>query len=144
MKWDPFTLVITLDPSNTTIYATGEIYLDDGESYEFTEGAYIHRRFVFTENTLTSEDAHAGTSAQAKSKEKYAKTMNAVSVEKIVVVGAPASWAGKKSVKVVMEGQGGAGREAGLLFHAAMEGKAAWAVVRRLDVGIGRGWRIEF
>jgi alpha 1,3-glucosidase len=37
---DPFTLVIALDHNNE---ATGELYLDDGRSFAFMRGQYLHR-----------------------------------------------------------------------------------------------------
>ncbi|KAL4362313.1 hypothetical protein GQ457_04G034240 [Hibiscus cannabinus] len=40
MMHDPFTLVIAL---NTFQEAEGELYLDDGKSFDFKQGAYIHR-----------------------------------------------------------------------------------------------------
>ncbi|KAA8547035.1 hypothetical protein F0562_003464 [Nyssa sinensis] len=48
---DPYTLVIALNNSQA---AEGELYIDDGKSFEFEQGAYIHRRFVFSVGKLTS------------------------------------------------------------------------------------------
>ncbi|XP_021734624.1 probable glucan 1,3-alpha-glucosidase [Chenopodium quinoa] len=48
---DPYTLVIALNSSQS---AEGELYVDDGKSFEFQRGAYIHRRFIFTDGKLTS------------------------------------------------------------------------------------------
>jgi alpha 1,3-glucosidase len=48
---DPYTLVIALNSSNA---AEGELYVDDGKSYDYQQGAFIHRRFVFADNKLTS------------------------------------------------------------------------------------------
>ncbi|CAH9142941.1 unnamed protein product [Cuscuta epithymum] len=53
MENDPYTLVIALNSSQA---AEGEIYIDDGRSFDFQEGAYIHRRFVYSRGTLTSLD----------------------------------------------------------------------------------------
>ncbi|KVH87476.1 Galactose mutarotase-like domain-containing protein [Cynara cardunculus var. scolymus] len=58
MENDPYTLVIAVDSSGE---AEGELYIDDGKSYEFNKGAYIHRRFVFSNGTLTSVNLAAGT-----------------------------------------------------------------------------------
>lgn len=41
MVRDPFTLVVALDESGK---AEGDLYLDDGHSFAFTKGAYLHRR----------------------------------------------------------------------------------------------------
>ncbi|KAJ4796294.1 Alpha-glucosidase like protein [Rhynchospora pubera] len=48
---DPYTLVIALNSSNS---AEGELYLDDGKSFEYEEGAFMHRHFVFSDNKLVS------------------------------------------------------------------------------------------
>ncbi|EXB31245.1 Neutral alpha-glucosidase AB [Morus notabilis] len=48
---DPYTLVIALNSSQK---AEGEVYIDDGKSFAFTQGAYIHRRFVYADGKLTS------------------------------------------------------------------------------------------
>ncbi|KAK4788494.1 hypothetical protein SAY86_019813 [Trapa natans] len=54
MTNDPYTLVIALNSSKV---AEGELYIDDGKSFNFKQGAYIHRRFVFKDGKLTSSDA---------------------------------------------------------------------------------------
>ncbi|CBI17232.3 unnamed protein product, partial [Vitis vinifera] len=51
MANDPYTLVIALNGSHA---AEGELYIDDGKSFEFKQGAYIHRHFVFSDGKLTS------------------------------------------------------------------------------------------
>lgn len=43
--------MIAVDGSGS---AEGELYIDDGKSYEFKQGAYIHRRFIFSNGKLTS------------------------------------------------------------------------------------------
>lgn len=39
---------------NSSQAAEGELYVDDGKSFEFKQGAYIHRRFIFSDGRLTS------------------------------------------------------------------------------------------
>ncbi|KAI5404930.1 probable glucan 1,3-alpha-glucosidase isoform X2 [Lathyrus oleraceus] len=51
MTNDPITLVIALNSSQA---AEGELYIDDGSSFGFLEGAFIHRRFIFANGKLTS------------------------------------------------------------------------------------------
>lgn len=51
MVHDPYTLVIALNSSQS---AEGELYIDDGKSFEFQRGAFIHRRFIFSDGKLTS------------------------------------------------------------------------------------------
>ncbi|KEG12162.1 glucosidase [Trypanosoma grayi] len=47
---DPFTLYIALNERGNS---DGDLFIDDGESFAYESGAYIHRRFSFTENRLT-------------------------------------------------------------------------------------------
>lgn len=51
METDPYTLVVAL---NSTYEASGELYIDDGKSYDFEQGAFIHRQFKFSKGRLTS------------------------------------------------------------------------------------------
>lgn len=39
---------------NSSGEAEGELYVDDGKSFSFREGVYIHRRFVFSNGNLKS------------------------------------------------------------------------------------------
>ncbi|KAK1413810.1 hypothetical protein QVD17_35593 [Tagetes erecta] len=62
MENDPYTLVIAVDSSGA---AEGEVYIDDGKSYEFKQGAYIHRRFIFSDGKLTSVNLAAASSTSS-------------------------------------------------------------------------------
>ncbi|KAL3675895.1 hypothetical protein R1sor_025843 [Riccia sorocarpa] len=57
MENDPYTLVIAL---NGTYEARGELYIDDGKSFDFEKGAYIHRLFTFADGRLTSTNLAPG------------------------------------------------------------------------------------
>jgi alpha 1,3-glucosidase len=147
MKYDPFTLVVAIGKSGD---AEGTLYLDDGESFDFQEGAFIHRRFSFNAETraLTSEDLTPAGAAPSKKAKEYLKSMENVRVERIVVVGAPESWKSSTSVDVSEELSGKAKsegvRKAALEYHGPDEGRAAWAVVRDPGVKIGAGWKVQF
>lgn len=146
MKYDPFTLVIVLGNSGD---AEGTLYLDDGESFDFKDGAYIHRRFVYqgSTSTLTSEDLAPANIANQKKAKEYLKHMEKVRVEKVVVVGAPDAWRGKEEVEVSEElptGKSAGPRKVPMDWHDRDEGKAAWIVVRDPGVEIGVGWKIAF
>ncbi|KZF20312.1 glycoside hydrolase family 31 protein [Xylona heveae TC161] len=137
MRWDPFTLVVVLDENG---HAEGHLYLDDGETFDYQAGAYIHRRFVFdkSSSSLVSEDLAVKGSKTAA----YLKTMAKVGVEKVVVVGAPAGWASKSTVTVTEDGAQSSTAE---LSYTPPEGsKAAWAIIRNPKVAIGHGWTIDF
>jgi alpha 1,3-glucosidase len=51
MFWDPFTLIIAVDSNET---AEGELYVDDGESFDYATGGYVQKKFKFTRDGLTS------------------------------------------------------------------------------------------
>lgn len=53
MKYDPYTLYIALDEEGK---ASGELYDDDGDSFDFTRNSFIHKRFTFQKKELKSED----------------------------------------------------------------------------------------
>ncbi|MCO5580095.1 hypothetical protein L7F22_033961 [Adiantum nelumboides] len=53
---DPYTLVVALDDM---LEAEGELYIDDGKSFDFAAGAYIHRKFTFSKGRLTSSNIKA-------------------------------------------------------------------------------------
>lgn len=136
MRWDPYTFVITLDKNGE---ADGTLYIDDGETFDYERGGYIHRRFQYRDSVLSSEDI--GTKA-AKTAE-YLKTMAGVTVERVIVIDPPASWKDKNSVTVIEDGAR-AGSTASLEYFEQMGGKASYAVVKSPNVGIGKTWRIEF
>ncbi|ORY19326.1 glycosyl hydrolases family 31-domain-containing protein [Clohesyomyces aquaticus] len=141
MKFDPFTLVVVLDKDGN---AEGTIYVDDGETFEYQQGGYIHRRFSFDGSKGFLTSVNIGT--KGTKTDAYAKAMAKVRVEKVIVVGAPKEWKGKKEVVVSEEGAKESARrkKAGFEFHEASGKSAAWAVVRDPKVAIGKGWRIDF
>eukprot|EP01083_Nonionella_stella_P086344 239870_1 len=57
MKNDPYTLEIVLDSKGE---ASGLLYEDDGESFDFQRGAYILRSFKFSGRSLSSMALQAG------------------------------------------------------------------------------------
>lgn len=136
MRWDPYTLVVVLDKAGN---AEGELYVDDGETYDYQSGAYIRRAFHYSSNKKTLVSENMGT--KGKLTDKYLKTMKKVAVEKVIVVGAPDAWANKATVKAA---EGSSTRELPLEFHAAQGGMAAWALVKSPKVTIGSDWKIDF
>ena len=153
MRYDPYTLLITLASTGS---AEGELYTDDGESYEYLDGAFIHRKFSFADSTLLSVDLAADeqgkrTSAQDKKTKAYYETMKSVRVEKVIVINAPKEWEGRKEVRVHDKGNLAVGlkaedkpRTVDMRWFQGQDGRADWAVVRDPGVGIGRSWTIEF
>lgn len=139
MKWDPYTLVVVLGKDGK---ADGELYIDDGETYEFEQGAFIHRRFVVAGGSLKSEEVLSEKNKSNKKKTTFLKTMSGVKVERIIIVNAPKSLEGRTQVTVKGEGLK-AGSTAQVSYHSATDGNAAWALIRNPAVQIGLDWTIE-
>jgi alpha 1,3-glucosidase len=47
---DPFVMLVALDEDNQ---ARGELYVDDGVSFKFAKGEFVHRRFMYTGGVLS-------------------------------------------------------------------------------------------
>jgi alpha 1,3-glucosidase len=139
MKEDPYTLVIVLGNDGD---ATGELYVDDGESFDFQSGAFVHRTFTFNRavGTLTSTDK---VSEKGKLYEKYVKSIKNIRVEKVVIVNAPKSWRDKTEV-TVKGAEEGEETKVALKYHPGASGHANWAVVRDPKVAIVKDWSISF
>ncbi|KAF2403160.1 hypothetical protein EJ06DRAFT_580329 [Trichodelitschia bisporula] len=134
MRGDPYTLVVVLGKGG----AEGELYVDDGETFEFQLGAYIHRKFVYEAEGERLSSADVGT--KGKGTDRYVKGMEKVRVERIVLVGVPAGWK-SGTVKVT---EGGKNWEAEVSVVKGGKGRADTAVVRDPGVAIGRDWEVVF
>lgn len=100
MKRDPFTLHVALDKTG---HARGELYLDDGETYEHQKGHFIWREFVAynpnkktkslclkSTNLASASDqkaVHGGEFVAYDSKNIFAKSMASVRIERVVILG---------------------------------------------------------
>ena len=138
MKWDPYTLVVVLDSAGN---AEGTLYVDDGESFDYRDGAYAYQSFTFKADTMSLTSASIG-APQKKTKE-FLKSISNVRIEKLIIVAAPEQWKGKEEVLVKEDGTKEA-RKAGLSWHPAEGKQAAWAVVKDPSVGAGSTWSIDF
>lgn len=76
---------------NGSLAAEGELYIDDGKSYDFEQGAYIHRRFIFANNKLTSLDIRPSSAGEKK-------FSSDCTIERIILLGLPSG--AKKAVAV--------------------------------------------
>ena len=65
---------------NSSKAAEGELYVDDGNSFNFQQGAYIHRRFVFSDGKLISINMASASRGNMKF------TSDAV-IERIILLG---------------------------------------------------------
>ncbi|EFJ31082.1 hypothetical protein SELMODRAFT_169507 [Selaginella moellendorffii] len=128
---DPYTLVIAL---NSTQEAQGELYIDDGKSYEFEKGAFIHRRFSFSGGKLSSSSASPAS--------KSYKTLS--TVERIIILGLDAKKVPAAHRALVEEG--GQDRQADIeaappVLRAKLKSNAV--AVRLPNVSIDKDWSIK-
>ena len=152
MKRDPFTLRVALSKAGT---ARGELYLDDGESYNHMKGQFVWREFLAEKSSksktlrLSSRDLGAvkpneavdGVALQTyDSANDYAAYIAEVRVEKIVVVGLSAKPSsvklqdGQELIWTYTPGVGSGEKK---------EGTASLLVIRDPKVLIIKDWSIE-
>ena len=136
MSWDPLTLVVALGETGD---AAGELYLDDGESFDFEKGAYLHWKLLYDGKAavLRAEDqSDGGAAARA-----FRKKMEPVRLDRVLVLGAPDAWKGWREVSVKQEGTE---EMADLVFHPAVDGRAAWATVRATGISVAKACKVSF
>ena len=137
MKFDDYTLVIVVGKNGQ---AEGELYVDDGDSFDYEKGQYIHRKFKLEGSTLASTDAE-GRDVKSLKEGSWLKRMRNVAVDKVIIVGAPSSWANKKEVVVESEGKK---VSVPVDYYKAEGDRAAFAVIRRLGARVGADWSATF
>lgn len=125
MENDPYTLVIALNSSKA---AEGELYVDDGKSFEFKQGAYIHRRFTFSNGKLTSSNLAPGP----------LKYTSDCTVERIIILGLSPK---PKSV-LIEPGNHKVDIELGPLLLQGGKGSSV-QTIRKPDVKIADDWTIK-
>lgn len=81
MENDPFTLVIAVDSNGE---ASGRLYLDDGESFEYTRGDYILREFKVQGRVLTSRSLNR---QESETEWSFIRRFSSLKVERIVFQG---------------------------------------------------------
>jgi len=116
MARDPYTLVVALDPESS---AVGTLYTDDGVTFDYQKGAFVHRLFRFQDRTLWSDEFLKGTGETA------------CTVERVVIYGAPAS------TSAVLTTEDGQKRT----LEVSQQGGAL--VIRKPDALIAQDWSIE-
>ena len=159
MKYDPFTLRVALDKGGN---ARGELYLDDGESYNYRQGEFVWREFTAEHSSkkqkssgtpllkISSRDLASNKLSEAVQDisvsrydpaNAYAKSLEDVRVEKIAVVGLNKM---PSSVKVEETGAELAweyvpGVAAG---EKGKEGVASLLIIRDPKVLVAKDWMI--
>jgi len=150
MKYDPFTLRVALDKTGS---ARGELYLDDGETFQHESGEFIWREFTAEKKTrnkivLESKDLAAKKPNEAvygvlldgkyKTDNRFVGDMAGVRVEKVVVVGLD-----KKPSSVSVDGQDLAFEyEAGLGHADKKDGKSGVLTIKDPAVKIYDDWTL--
>ncbi|RYO93830.1 hypothetical protein DL766_005084 [Monosporascus sp. MC13-8B] len=137
MKYDDYTLVVAVSRDGK---AEGELYVDDGDTFEYRNGQYIHRLFKLEGSSLTSTDVE-GRDLKSIEEGEWLERMGNVAVDKVIIVGAPSSWAGKTEVELESEGDKTLVK---LDYHKAEGGKAAYAVLGRVGAKIAADWTVNF
>ncbi|KAJ2555374.1 glucosidase II, partial [Coemansia sp. RSA 1933] len=131
MKRDPFTLYVYVGRDGS---ASGKLYIDDGESYNNEDGAFIEREFEFTNSTLVSRPSTR--TVQSTVQKEYLDQMSDVVVESVVFVGILASISGA-TVRV----DGKDVRKLDLDYFANRRTDSKFAI-HDLSVPIGSDWLI--
>ena len=153
MKFDPFTLRVALDRNEG---ASGDLYLDDGESYSHEKGNLVWRLFnaskvskkklkISSENYVAVAEGahvvHGVAKVPVAADNSFAKTIAGVRVERIIVLGVA-----DKPAKITLEN--GATEldweyQPGVGAKGKKEGTAGLLVIRDPAVRIVDDWSIE-
>lgn len=143
MWQDPFTLIIALSKEGT---ASGKLYLDDGEGYDYKNGAYVLRQYDFSGHSLksTSKSSQAvgdtSVAAYDPTGNAWAKAIAHVKVERIVLLGLKTA---PKSVKVGGMLDVDFTFEKGLSSQSKKEGMGSRLVIKNSGVGVVEDWEIS-
>ena len=142
MRNDPLTLVVAIGQDGE---ADGTLYLDDGETFDYEHGAYIHRKFTFRTSSQTLTSTSVGTNIGKKA-ETFAQSIAGVRVEKVILVGVPRDWYLVDAVQVFEDDPSGKREEriTEMTVYPATGDRAAYAVIRDPKVGIDNDWTVNF
>jgi len=129
MAHDPYTLVVALSAAGT---ATGQLFLDDTNSFEYQRGGFLLLRFTLSaEGILRGEVSNNGSTF-----------VDANLLERVVVLGAEE---GRFTQATLLAGSNAAGQpiqqQQSLTLQAANGGKRI--IIRKPDVRIGSAFEIK-
>lgn len=152
MKFDPFTLRVALDKKGS---ARGELYLDDGETFSHQDGQIVWREFIAEQSDKKTKALRISSHDLAKEKPSeavdgvalasisssnaFAKSIESVRVEKVVVVGLSSK---PKSVKVETGQELEFVYTAGVPASGKKEGTASVLVIKDPGVAVAKDWAI--
>lgn len=126
MAKDPVTLVVAPDNAGR---AEGDLYMDDGKSYAFRRGEYVHRQFVLDKGVLRNSVLEGG---------GYDPE---VAVERLVFVGLEGEASSWQAVAVEAAGTRALQVVAGACNLRA--GGANCVVVRNPGLRVGQDWQVQ-
>lgn len=143
MWQDPFTLIIALSKEGT---ASGELYLDDGEGYDYQKGDYILRQFDFSGHSLrstlrTSQPvAETAVTNYDPTGNAWAQAIAHVKVERIIVLGLKAA---PKSVRVGGKLDVDFTFEKGVSSASKKGGMGSRLIIKNPGVSVVEDWEIN-
>lgn len=129
MQYDPLTLYVFASSRGKT---TGLLYVDDGESYDYTKGAFIERELAFSKARLTSRPSDR--TVESPEQRAFADKMARVRVERVVVVGL------RNPITKATVRENGQVREIEVNYGGSKKDTAC--VIRDPAVRIGNDWEI--
>ncbi|KAF6258577.1 glycosyl hydrolases family 31-domain-containing protein [Scenedesmus sp. NREL 46B-D3] len=129
MANDPFMLVVALDANGK---AVGDLYIDDGRSFAFVKGQYLHRRFIFERGVLTCDGRPQPTGTL------QGTLASKLLIERVIILGLPTD----KSYTA---------RSTGGKTHAVISGtgvdvrlaKGSAVVVRAVNLPLASNWSLQ-
>ncbi|XP_047208904.1 neutral alpha-glucosidase AB isoform X4 [Girardinichthys multiradiatus] len=118
MEHDPYTLYVALNNQRT---AEGELYIDDGLTFTYEKKEFIHRRFSFIKNVLSSVNLEPDAQFTTKSW-----------VERIVILGA------SKPSMITLKSADGKENQLEFDFDASM----SVLTIRKPGMNAGADWTV--
>ncbi|GLI69804.1 hypothetical protein VaNZ11_014505 [Volvox africanus] len=126
---DPYTLVVALDDKGE---ASGSLYVDDGRSFAFQQGRYLHRDFTFKSLKLTS-------TVRLESGVPNGTLTVPTTIERVVFLGLPSL---KRGYKALIGGKHAVQLETGPLTMLAPHHENA-VVLRKPGLPVTYDWQVE-
>lgn len=118
MENDPYTLYVALNQQRA---AEGELYIDDGHTFNYEKQDFIHRRLIFSNNVLSSVNLNPD-----------GKFTTLSWVERIIIIGA------SKPSKVALKAADGQETTIEFDFDASM----SVLTLRKPSMNAGEDWKV--
>ncbi|ODQ65314.1 alpha glucosidase II, alpha subunit [Nadsonia fulvescens var. elongata DSM 6958] len=134
MKFDPFTLIVTLSKSG---FAKGDLYIDDGNSFDHQSGDFIHYEFTF--NSGFKKLMAVNQNKSNPDTHKFIDGMANVTIEKIIIVGDLTPTRSDSQVRV---SQNTESWDASIV-NKSLTSSAHVLVIKKPNVTIGTDWEIQ-